>query len=120
MTLFNELAGSRVKPKLVNLTTTGNTVIMAGPSSGFLTLAELTWSVKGTNTDLSIWITDGTTSAYYMDASTKNARTHDLISNWHPVLFSPDWVLMAKASQTNQVDIIANFIQTGQGGTSGQ
>lgn len=118
MTIFNTLAGARPKPKLVNLTTTANTIIMAGPTSGFLTLAELTWSVKGTNTDLSLWLTDGTTSAYYMDAVTKNARTNDLISNWHPVLY-PGWTLMAKASVANMIDITANFVQTGQGVTAG-
>ena len=118
MTVFNELAGSRPKPKIINLTTTGDTVIMAGPASGYLTLSDLTWSVKSTNTDLSIWITDGTTNAYYMDTETKSARTHDLISSWHPVLPSSSWVLKARASVGNQIDIIANFIQSGQGGTT--
>lgn len=119
MTVFFAVTGQRQKPKLVNLSTTNNTIIMAGPASGFFTLDTLAWSAKGSGGDLSLWITDGTTSAYYMDAAAKAARAHDLISDWHPVLPSSAWVLMAKASAANQFDLIATFIQSGQGVTAG-
>lgn len=105
MSLFIADRG-RQKPKLVKLTTTNATTIIDGPSVGTITLESLHWSVKGTNTDLSIWITDGTTSCYYMDTETKTARTHDTIMNWHVQLLS-GWSLKAQASVVDQIDLVA-------------
>ena len=119
MTVFLAVTGQRQKPKLINLTTTNDTVVMAGPPAGVFTLDTLTWSAKASGGNLSLWITDGTDSAYLMDAEPKAARSHDIISDWHPILLNSTWSLMAKASAADQFDIIATFIQSGQGVTAG-
>lgn len=103
-------------PKVVNLTTTSATTIMDGKAkdSGTLMLESLRWSVKGTNTDLSIWLTDGTNSYYLMDAETKTARSSGTIKDEYYQL-QAGWSLKALASQANQIDILAVFaLSTGQ------
>ncbi|MBX9455853.1 MAG: hypothetical protein KL863_07410 [Rhizobium sp.] len=112
-----ELGGSREKPKGVKLTTTDPTTIMSGPVSGFLTLESLRYSCDGTPTDLSLWVTDGTTSWFLMKDYAVAANDLEPPIEDHIVL-KTGWSLRAQASNANQIDILAVFIVSGQGSTA--
>lgn len=108
--------GSRDKPKGVKLTTTGATPVIAGPTSGSITVESLRYSCGAGGTSLSIWVTDGVTSWYMLNGATIAAGASVPIED-HIVLFS-GWSINAQAADANRIDIILVPVLSGQSGTS--
>lgn len=99
----------RQPPKLVNLTTADPTVILAGDAKAIVTVDSISWSVKGTDTTLSISITDGTTTAYLMDTKAVTQRTNGELLDRHIQLPNASWSISAEAGAGNLVDIVVVY-----------
>lgn len=109
-TLFIENTGRQTL--LFNLTTTAATTVLAGDERGVATIESITWCCKDNASDLSIWLTDGTTISRLMHQEAKTAETHDIIDTWHPTLTSADWLLRAQASVANEINLTIVYAKT--------
>lgn len=99
---------------LFPLTTATAQTVLAGDNTGVATIESISWCCKANASDLSIWITDGTTSAYLMKTEAKSAETHDIISTWHPTLPKSGWDLKAQASVANEIDLVVVYAKSTQ------
>lgn len=110
MTLFIPASGQRVlKPK--KLTTTNATTIATPSEKKILTIESITISTAGTGGSISLYVNDGTTDYYIMNALPLGARALYTVTDAHIPLRS-GWTLKALASAANQFDILAVLIQS--------
>lgn len=112
MTMFIENTGRQTL--LFNLTTTGAVDVLAGDDKGIITIESISWCCKANASDLSIMVTDGSTTSYLMSTEAKSAETHDIISNWHPTLVNSGWKLRAQASVANEINLTVIYAKTTQ------
>lgn len=112
MSMFIENTGRQTL--LFNLTTMGAVTVLAGDANGVSTIESISWCCKANASDLSIWITDGTTTSYLMSAEAKSAETHDIISTWHPTLQNASWELKAQASVANEINLTVIYAKSTQ------
>ena len=97
---------------LFNLTTTGAVTVLAGDDKSVATIESISWCCKANTSDLSIWVTDGTTTSRLMNTEAKSAETHEIIDTWHPTLANSSWLLRAQASVANEIDLTVVFAKT--------
>lgn len=97
---------------LFNLTTTGAVDVLVGDDKSVATIESITWCCKSNVSDLSIWVTDGSTTARLMNTEAKAAETHEIIDTWHPTLANASWALKAQASVANEIDLTVVYAKT--------
>lgn len=111
MTMVIENTGRQTL--LCNLTTDEAVTVLAGDSS-VATIESISWCCKANPSDLSIFVTDGTTTSYLMYQEAKTAETSAIISTWHPTLVNSSWELKAQASVANEINLTVVYAKSTQ------
>jgi hypothetical protein len=112
MTMVIENTGRQTL--LFNLTTTGEVTVLAGDTGGIATIESISWCCKANASDLSISVTDGTTTSYLLSAEPQAAKSHEIISSWHPTLPNGSWALKAQASVANEINLTVVYAKSTQ------
>lgn len=110
------ITGSREPPKCQTLASTGIVTLLSAPAKGWLTTESIRWTCAGTGTDLSIWLSDGSTNFPIKDAEAIAANESGVIED-HYLLRYP-WSIKAQAAAADEITTTIVFVLSGQSGTN--